>query len=53
MAGVGFADRGLLMHNDFGDKGTEWRAVKVEGAMELGVGGQEWVDARGADQIES
>ena len=53
VADVGFADRGLLMHNDFGAEGTEWRAVKVEGAMELGVGGQAWVDARGAEQIES
>ena len=53
VAGVGFADRGLLMHNDFGAEGTEWRLVKVEGAMELGVGRKAWVDARGAEQIES
>ena len=53
VAGVGFADRGLLMHNDFGAKGTDWRSVKVEGAMDLGLGGQAWVDARGAEEIES
>ena len=47
--GVGFVYRGLLMHNDFGAEGTKWRLVKVEGAMELGVGGQAWVDARGAE----
>ena len=51
MAGVGFADRGLLMHNDFGAEGTDWRSVEVEGAMELGLGGQAWVDARGAEEI--
>ena len=48
MAGVGFADRGILMHNDFGAEGTDWRSVEVEGAMELILGGQAWVDARGA-----
>ena len=53
MAGVGFADRGLLMHNNFGAEGTNWRSVEVEGAMELGLGGQEWVDARGTEEIES
>ena len=53
VAGAGFADRGLTVHNDFDAEGTEWRAVKFEGAMELGVGGQAWVDARGADHIES
>ena len=52
VAGVRFADRGILMHNDFGAEGTEWRSVKVEGAMELGLGGKAWVDARGADEIE-
>ena len=52
VAGVGFADRGILMHNDFGAEGTKWRLVKVEGAMELGVGVQVWVDARGAEKIE-
>ena len=49
VAGVGFADRGLPMHNDFGAKGTEWRSVKFEGAMELGVGGQAWFDVIGAE----
>ena len=52
MAGVGFANRGLLMHNDFGAEGTDWRSVRVEGAIELGLGGQAWVDARGAEEIE-
>ena len=51
VAGVGFADRGLLMHNDVGAAGTAWRSVEVEGAMELGLGGQAWVDARGAEEI--
>ena len=53
VAGVGLADRGILMHNDFGAEGTKWRLDKVEGAMELGVGRKAWVDARGAEQIES
>ena len=51
VAGVGFADRGLLMHNYFGAEGTDWRSIEVEGAMELGLGGQAWVDARGAEEI--
>ena len=51
VAGVGFADRGLLMHNDFGAEGIYWRSVEVEGAMDLGLGGQPWVDARGAEEI--
>ena len=40
VAGVGFADRGLLMHNDFGAKGTNWRSVEIEGAIDLGLGRQ-------------
>ena len=53
VAGVGFADRGLLVHNDFGVEGADWCSVEVEGTMELGLGGQAWVDAIGAEEIES
>ena len=41
------------MHNDVGAEGPYWRSVEVEGAMELGLGRQAWVDARGVEEIES
>ena len=52
MRGPGFADGWFLVYNDFGAEGAEWCAVEIEGTVELGVGREARVDARGAEQVE-
>ena len=48
----GFADGWLLVDENSGSWWREWRAVEVEGAVDLGVGGEAWVDAGAAEQVE-
>jgi len=48
----GFSDSGFFVDLDSGARWGEGRAVVVEGAVELGLGGETGVDAGAAEEVE-
>ena len=44
---------GCIVHKDFCARRSKRGAIEIEGSVELGFGGQAWVNVGGAQQIES
>lgn len=41
------------MDDNFGARWCEWGSIKIKVAMQLGIDGQLWVQARGTKEVES
>ena len=49
VGGSGATEGGFLVHHYHGSQGRHWSGIEVVESVEEGIGGNFWVEARGAE----